>query len=169
VPDRRRLPRGTPPQVRALVAAGERVLAWAFVRGGPTVVASTVALYVPDPADPDVHVRLPYEQVASATWDEPVLDVVTVGPRRHRFVLEIDDPGLVPETVRDRVTASIVVSEHVPLAGSAGARITARRPPVGDAGVTWNVVFDAGLDASDPGLRAAADAAIERLRASTGL
>ena len=81
----------------------------------------------------------------------------------------MDEHGLVPQTVRDRVTASIVVTEHVPLAGSAGARVTARRSPVGDGGVTWNVVFDTGLDASDPGLRAAADAAIERLREATGL
>ena len=167
--ERRRLPRGTPAQVRALVAGGERVLAWAYARRDATVVASTAAVYLPDPSDLGAHVRLPYEQVASATWDEPVLDVVTVGPRRRRFVLELDEPGLVPQIVRDRVTASIVMSEHIVLSGTAGARITARRSPVGDKEVTWNVVFDAGLDPADPTLREAADAAIERLRVSTGL
>jgi hypothetical protein len=155
--------------VRALVGAGERVLAWAYAFRDAPVVASTVAVYLPDPDDPAVLARLPYEQVASATWDEPVLDVVTVGPRRRRFVVELDEPGMVPQIVRDRVTASIVVSEHVPLVGTLGARITARRPPTGDREITWNVVFDAGLDSADPRLRAAADAAIERLRESTGL
>src|SRR5262245_8879973 len=167
--ERRRLPRGTPAQVRALVEAGERVLAWAYARGDATVVASTAAAYLPDPVDPGAHVRLPYEQVASATWDEPVLDVISVGPRRRRFVVELDEPGLVPQIVRDRVTASIVMTEHVTLSGTAGARITARRPPAGDREITWNVVFDAGLDPADPVLREAADAAIERLRESTGL
>ena len=181
MPAGRRLPRGTPAAVRSVVAPGERVLAWAYDRGGRVVVASTLAVYVPDPegdgrgdaagdgARGDEPVRLPYEQVASATWDEPTLDVTTVGPRRRRFVLDLDEPGLVPVIVRDRVTASIVVTEHVSLVGSAGARVTARRSPAGDAEVTWHVVFDAGLDAADPGLRAAADAAIDQLRAATGL
>ncbi len=170
MPDRSRLPRGTPPAVKALVAPGERVLAWSYARGGAVVVASTLAAYLPDPAGTGGELaRVPYEQVASATWDEPVLDVVTVGPRRRRFVVELDQPGLVPETVRDRVTASIVVSERVLLVGTLGARVTARRAPAGDSEVTWHVIFDAGLDPADPALRAAADAAIDTLRASTGL
>ena len=145
------------------------MLAWTYDRGGAVVVASTLAVYVPDPDAAGEPARLPYEQVASASWDEPVLDVVTVGPRRRRFVLELDEPGRVPVIVRDRVTASIVVSERVPLVGTLGARVTARRAPAGDPEVTWNVVFDAGLDPADPALRAAADAAIETLRAATGL
>jgi hypothetical protein len=155
--------------VKALVGPGERVLAWTYARGGSVVAASTLAAYLPDPDRTGEPTRLPYEQVASASWDEPVLDVVTVGPRRRRFVLELDEPGRVPVIVRDRVTASILVSERVQLVGTLGARITARRAPAGDAEVTWNVVFDAGLDPADPALRAAADAAIESLRASTGL
>jgi hypothetical protein len=178
---RRRFTRGSASaHVRALLSEpGERVLAWAPGAGGVPVVASTHALYVPsadassDAAAGTVasHVRLPYEQVASATWDEPRLDVVTVGPRRRRFEIALDEPGLVPQTVRDRVTASIVVSEHVALVGTLGARVTARRPPAagGPDEPGWNVVFDPGLDPADPALRAAADAAIARLREVTGL
>ncbi len=171
MPRRRRLlPSATPAEVRAAVGPGERVLAWTVDGSGRPVVASTAALYLPEDGGDSVRPeRIPYEQVAAATWDEPVLDVVTVGPRRRRFVLQLDEPGMVPLTVRDRVTASIVVSEHVALIGTAGARITARRPLVGAGAVSWNVVFDSGLDPADPQLRAAADEAIVRLRVTTGL
>ena len=73
-----------------------------------------------------------------------------------------------PPTLRERVTASIALSEHVDFAGGAGARITARRVP-GKDGLTWNVVFDPGLDPGDPDLRRSADAAIAQLKSATGL
>ncbi len=172
VAGRRRLMRGaTPDRVRSLIGPGERVLAWTLDGAREPVVASTSALYLPAPAGaaPGTHERLPYEQVAAASWDDPTLEVVTVGPRRRRYELRLDDPGQVPLTVRDRVTASIVLSEHVPLVGAAGARITARRPPGSAGEVSWNVVFDQGIDPSDPRLREAADEAITRLQATTGL
>jgi hypothetical protein len=145
------------------------VLAWALDAGGQPIVASTAALHLPAGDGGGGHERVAYEQVAAATWEEPVLEVVTVGPDRRRFAVRLDEPGLVPDMVRDRVTASIVVSEHVPLVGTAGARITARRPLVGAGHVSWNVVFDQGLDPADPVLRQAADEAIAYLRATTGL
>ena len=170
----RGVPHGTPPQVRALVGPGERVLAWCSDPSGRPLVASTRALYLA--GDGGSHERLPYEQVATAGWEDPVLEVVTVGPRRRRMVVRLEEPGLVPTIVRDRVTASVVLSEHVRLVGEAGARITARRPPASAASpagepdqVSWNVVFDPGLDPADPQVRTAADRAIEELRATTGL
>ncbi|MFI5100912.1 MAG: hypothetical protein ACHQE5_10465 [Actinomycetes bacterium] len=170
MPRRRLFPSVTPAQVRAVVGPGERVLAWTMDATGRPVAASTAALYLPAVDDlGGGHERLAYETVAAATWDEPTLEIVTVGPSRRRFSLTLDEPGLLPQTVRDRVTASIVVSEHVPLIGSAGARITARRPLVGPGEVSWNVVFDQGLDPGDPQLREAADAAIAYLQAATGL
>ena len=70
--------------------------------------------------------------------------------------------------MRERVTSTIALSEHVTLSGGAGALITARRAP-GAGAVSWNVVFDAGLDPRDPELQARADAAISDLRVATGL
>ena len=164
------LPHSAPAQVRGLLGPGERVLAWTQDHAGRPVVASTHALYLTPGGAPD---RVPYEQVASATWDDPVLEVVTVGPGRRRTAVHLPEPGLVPTTVRDRVTASVVLSEHVALLGEAGAQISARRPPASQAAepgpVSWNVVFDPGLDPADPQVRAAADQAIAELRATTGL
>jgi hypothetical protein len=85
----------------------------------------------------------------------------------------LEEPGRVPEAVRERVTASIVVSERVDLglgedAGDGpAARITGRRPPQGGE-LRWVVTFDHGADPDDPALRAAADRELARIRAWYG-
>jgi hypothetical protein len=64
------------------------------------------------------------------------------------------------------VTASIVVSERVVLTGGdqpAGARITGRRMADDDR-LHWTVLFDPGIDPSDPTMRAAADRELARMR-----
>lgn len=148
-----------------MVHAPERIIAWGRDFGGEPVVVTTVALYVPTAA---AHQRLPFELIANAGWAEETLVVTMVGPRSRRYRARLSEPGQVPVAVRERVTASIALSEHVTLAAGAGARITARRVPGADE-LTWNVVFDPGLDPSDPVLRGLAEAAIGELRASTGL
>jgi hypothetical protein len=130
------------------------------------VVVSMLALYLPTPSGG--YDRLPFERIASAGWAQESLAVVMVGQGGRRYLVGLDEPGEVPPTVRERVTASIALSERVSLGDGAGARITARRVP-GDDVLTWNVVFDPGLDPSDPVLRERAAAAIDRLKASTGL
>ncbi|HEY5032134.1 MAG TPA: hypothetical protein VIJ54_06645 [Actinomycetes bacterium] len=157
---------GPPAQARQVAAHGERVIAWGRDGLGQPVVATTVALYVPGRSGD--HERLPYETIAAAVWADPTLELTLVGRSRLRHLVRLDEPGEIPPVVRERVTASIALSEHIDLGGGGGARITARRVP-GEDGLTWNVVFDPGLDASDPALRARADAAIAQLRSSTGL
>ena len=149
-----------------MVAPQERALAWGKDGLGQLVVVSTLALYVPGRSGD--HERLAYDKIASVGWDDPTLEVVLVGRGGQRHLLRLDEPGEVPPTLRERVTASIALSEHVELAGGAGARITARRVP-GKDGLTWNVVFDPGLDPGDLDLRRSADAAIAQLKSSTGL
>ncbi len=69
--------------------------------------------------------------------------------------------------MHDRVTASVLISERVDLGNGAGALMVARRSD--DDEVRWTIVFDSGLDASDPALREAADAALARLREALGI
>lgn len=161
---------GAPGDVRRIVTSqgveGERVLAWAKDGLGELVVVSTFALYLPTRSGD--HGRLPFETIASASWTDPVLEIVLVGRRGHRQLVRLDEPGEVPPVVRERVMASIALSEHIDFAGGGGARVTARRVPGAD-GLTWNVVFDPGLDPADPQLRQSAEAAIAQLKASTGL
>jgi hypothetical protein len=146
------------------VPAGERLLAWGSCDDGAFVVATDRSLVLPEPGGGTRAVR--WESVAQASWQDERLEVVETGGGgrgRRTTVLEVLEPGALPETLRERVTSTIVVSEHVDLVGEQGARITARRSP-GGADLTWVVTFDAGLDARDPVLREAADAAVARLK-----
>ncbi len=137
---------------------GERVLAV----GGRTV-ATNAALHF---HGPDGVTRLPWERVDQAVWKDGLLIVREVGGARHNVPLA--EPGSVPETVRERVTSTVVVSSRVKLSRG-GVRIAARRPARGNGDLKWTFVFDAGLDPADPGLLAEAEQALEDLRRQTGL
>ncbi|MFC4783566.1 hypothetical protein ACT8ZV_03780 [Nocardioides sp. MAHUQ-72] len=158
-----RLRRSRPP---VAVPSGERVLAWA--EGAEGVVAGTRdALYVGDR-------RLAWELVEAADWDREtsVLRVSEVGTwgeqrREHRFTLE--EPGLLLELVRERVTASVVLQRHVPVQGRRGLRVIARRAPRGDQPLLWLYEYDAGVDPADPEVRRLAAEALEAARADVGL
>lgn len=147
-----------PAEVKELVAPGERILAWATGDRG-LVVATQDGLYLPE-LGPTAWVN-----IHRAAWDEPVLEIV-IGSRTHREVLNVANG--VPAIVFDRVTASVLLEHYVQLFSDGGARLIARRTP-GAERVTWRVVFDAGLDPTDPRVRAAADEALAELRRQTGL
>lgn len=150
------------------IGPGEKVVAWGTTSDATqsTVVAATDrALYVQAVGE-----RLPWDTIAKATWSDPDLDLVITSPdgRPRSMRVRIDDSRDLPAAVHDRVTASVVVSERVDLGNGAKALLVARRS--GDSGeIGWSVVFDAGLDPSDPALRAAADDALARLRDSLGI
>jgi hypothetical protein len=88
------------------------------------------------------------------------------GGEQHHVGLA--EAGAVPETIQERVTATIVVSRHGALPGGGGVRIVGRRGRDG-ADTRWTFVFDPGLDPADPGLRAQAEQLLEDLRRQTGL
>ncbi|MFD0887796.1 hypothetical protein ACFQ08_24915 [Streptosporangium algeriense] len=147
----------TPAGVRAAVAPTDRVLTYAEGPGG-YVVATDKALYLGE-------TRLPWFRIDRGVWDEEGLTVVTTEGRTFRAPLP--EPGRVPEAVRERVMASIVVSQYAPLDARGGVRLVARRTD--DDQVLWEFVFDAGMDPQDPGLRALAEQALEETRRSFGV
>ncbi|SEL72005.1 hypothetical protein [Nonomuraea pusilla] len=153
--------RRLPADVRESLATepGERVLTFAS-SGGGHVVATTLALYLSDGT------RVPYEEVDKASWDEDGLSLSTMDGARHTE--RIAEPRMLPETLRERVNATIVVNKHVNLPGRGGVRLVARRRPGGEV-LGWTLVFDEGLDARDPGLRAQAEQALEGVRRSMGV
>lgn len=161
-----RLLRGLPSTLRDALTLerGERVLATAPTRGGSHVAATTTALHLPTPQG--AFTRIPWERVDHATWKDGWLHVQETSRAEHH--VRLTAPGSVPETVRERVTATIAVSHQARLPGGGNVRIAGRRPATG-GDVRWTFVFDAGLDPSDPGLRAQAEQALEDLRRQTGL
>jgi hypothetical protein len=153
------------------VRPGERPLAWAPMEGGAWVLGTRDALYLPG-------ARLPWEEVEAATWDRDrsllrVSEVGSWGEPRVEHALTLEDSGRaadrVLQLVRERVTASIVLSRHVRITGRRGVRVVARRAPSGRSPVTWVYEYDAGIEPDDPFVRTAAAAALDAARDDLGL
>jgi hypothetical protein len=108
--------------------------------------------------------RIQWVDVAHAQWiDEErvlVLDPVP-GTFEARRVL-LADPGQLPETVHERVMASIVVSRRVAVR-SGFVRLVGRHDASGE--LLWQVVPDRGVDMQDSDVRRVVDAALTQLRA----
>ncbi|MGH3504981.1 MAG: hypothetical protein ACRDQA_29410 [Nocardioidaceae bacterium] len=142
---------------------GEHVIASGSTRGGDRVVATDRALHLPG------RTRVGWEEIEHATWRSGWLHVretVVLGqePREHHA--RLTEPDALPETVRERVTASIVLSRYVQLDHRRGVRIVARRRP-GSTQLVWTLVFDAGLDPQDPDVRTWAEQMLDDVRRQT--
>jgi hypothetical protein len=183
--------RRAPSEIRGFVERDERVIAWTHDIHGRNLALTVQAAYLPHPDGPGLD-RFGYETIVSVNWTDPILEVVVGARAEDRLRFDLEEPGDIPPVLRERVTATILLSARLMLGetpdgdrlrvgGAAetaptgpGARITARRDPRdaerdGEARVAWQVVFDPGLDPGDPGLRQRADAAIAELKASSGL
>jgi hypothetical protein len=172
VSDVRLFRRGGVPD-EALAALGversDHVIASARTTDGRWVVATNSNLIV-GPASTTGEVRrLPWERIGAAAWRDDTLEVSVSFPQRprERILLRFEEPERLPEAVRDRVTASIVVNEHVAIDGRLGVRIVGRRRP-GDDALAWTLTFDRGLDANDPWVRGRAEEELQRVREMTG-
>lgn len=152
------------------ISERERVIAWGIgesdQQDGTFVVATDQALY-----DQRTGTRVGWQAVIKGTWEQPDLVIdfhADAGPRRIR--IRLNNPRDLPAAVRDRVTDTVVISEHRESADGVGAHFVARRSPgSGIEDIRWTVVFDAGLDAGDPRLREWADDTLQELRASLGI
>jgi hypothetical protein len=140
---------------------GERVLAAGRATDGAWVVATDRALI-------DRTRRTPWTDVVHAQWydEEQVLAVDVLPGGEPSYRLAVAEPGRVPETVHERVMASIVLSRRVALPGG-GARLVARRGE-GSGETVWQVVADEGVDLAEPAVRARVDSALAELQAELG-
>ena len=169
-----RLRRERPP-IR--VERGERLLADAVAEGGH-LGGTRDALYLlrrqgTSALGLEETIRIPWEEVQAADWDQDsstlrVSEVGSWGEVRpeHHFTLE--EPGLLLQLVRERVTASVILQRHVPVDGRRGVRVIARRAPSGHHPVVWIYEYDEGVDPTDPAVQAAATEALEAARADVG-
>jgi hypothetical protein len=165
-----RFPRRTaqlPDDARATLglARGERVLSAARLRDGGWVAATDQGLV-------GAGWRAPWSAASHAQWydDAGTLEVAWLddaGERRDRSLV-LEEPGLLPETVYERVTATILLSRHLPVRGRQGVSVVARRQP-GSEEVEWQVVADAGVDAADPQVSARVDEVVRAMSTELGL
>jgi hypothetical protein len=115
-------------------------------------------------------IRIPWEQVQAADWDQDsstlhVTEIGSWGEERPDHLFTIEAPGELLQLVRERVTASIVLQRHVPVAGRRGVRVIARRAPSGTEPIVWIYEYDEGVDPADPVVQAAAAEALAAARA----
>ena len=170
----RRSPR-LPAAVRAAIGltSGERVLSWAPVldAGAPTgaaVVATNHTLHAVD-ATGQRELARPWHEVDSGSWSAELTQLTVTwvdGSRPSQWVL--GDTTLLPETVRERVQSSVVLSQHIEL----GPRRTVRaviRQDLGGGGLVEQVVLGRGVRADDPEVAAVAREALDYLREQVGL
>ncbi|MGN6251258.1 MAG: hypothetical protein ACTHNS_05520 [Marmoricola sp.] len=163
--------------------SGERVLAAAAARSaeGPDdvwLVATRRHLaVVPHPDAAGIAPELwPWDHVRTARWDADAttlrLDEVGSWGEHRRSAAYVlgtgdGDGAALVQLVRERVTASVVLSRRVAVQGARGFEVVARRNPAGGP-VEWQVEFDAGVEPSDPGVAERADAALASARDELG-
>ena len=147
---------------------GERVLAGAPLLAQGWVVGTTRALHVVDSAGADE--RHGWDRVAAAVWSDTasMLQVTWVDSRRQ-LVVELEGaPGYLPEVIRERVEASVVISRRLDVTGRRGVRVAIRREAPG-AELSTQVVADRGVDLTDPVLAARVAAELADLCEQAGL
>ena len=155
------------------VPKGERIMASGMGPAKyqpPVVIATDRALYFSG-ADADASadakpVRLAWTEITRAGWEEPWLTIDTV--HGEKITLHLDPAGELPPVVRDRVTASVLIRERVPLDIGGSVVCVGRREPGSDR-VMWLVEFDPDTDVQSTEIRASADRALGELRATLGV
>jgi hypothetical protein len=153
-----------PPERRAPLGLGpkERLLAAARLRDGSWVAATADGLVLGD-------LRLDWVAITTARWDQEsetlALHWLTEAGTGSRVLL-VDDPGALPDTVHTRVTATVLLSRRVSVAGRGGVRVAARRQP--GRPLLWQVVPDGGVDPDEAATKAAVDAALRSMALELG-
>ena len=156
----------------ARLPRGERLLAAARATDGTWLLGTRVALVLVRPQGQAQ--RLAWEDVAHADWDREqdrlrVVELAEFGVAPVVHEMAIEDPGLVLDLVRERVTASVLLTRRVPVEPRRGLTVVARRAPGGRDPVTWSYELDPGLDPDDPLVRAAAEQGLRSAREELGL
>jgi hypothetical protein len=162
-----------PAEVAAAIdpADGDRLLAWGTDDDGTTLVAGRHRLYVvrtPLEGAPVLALSRPWHLVDAGTWAEGgVLRITWVdGEPPLRVVLT--EPGELPETLRERVQASVVLAESLDLGQRRSAKVVVRRDLATNA-LLSQAVLGRGTRSDDPGVAEQVREGLARVREQVGL
>lgn len=160
-----------PTEATARLEPDERVVSWASTPGGGAALATPLGLWLPGHPE-----RLPWHLIDKATWRDDTLTLIPAVDAGDGVLVEqapravrLSAPRDLPQTVRVRVQKAIAFTRHHPLPGGRrGVRVVGRRVP-GRDGVSWQLVFDDGIDRDDPAVRTVAAEFVEQARVELGL
>ena len=161
-------------RVRADLPRGEKVLASDATTDGSWLLGTRRSLLI---LTADDRVVVPWEEVEDVAWDMEgeQLRITSIGefgaPRPSYTLATGEEPHLLLQLIRERVTASIVLQRRVPVAQDQdqrlGLTVIGRRSPSGGP-VRWMHAYDEGLDPTSPEVVAAADLALVQAQAEVG-
>ena len=160
---------------RADLPRGEKVLAHTVAKDGTWLLGTRLRLVLVGGGDSPGErraVEIPWETIEDAAWKQDdarlrFTETGQYGELRPTYSFEVEDPALLLQLVRERVTASVVLQRRVLVRGRLGLTVIARRSPVGGP-VAWMHAYDEGLDPDDPEVAAVADRALEQAQAEVG-
>ena len=137
---------------------------------GTWFVGTDRRLYI----DADEVIRLPWERIERASWDRDsselvVEEVADYGEGHPRHTALFGDPRRLLELIRERVTASVLLARHVPVAGSRGIKVVARRSPLRTGDIEFSYVLADGLDPREESVLEAGRRGVAEVRADLGL
>lgn len=153
----------------SLAAEGNRslrILAWAETTTGFCIASLSTMSYGAEL----VWEHLGWHEIERGEWNAELNKLSWVryaaapGEAAARGVLELTEPGRLPELFRERISATIAVERFVPLAGERGVVIAARRDLGGSGAVVWHGTLTRGLSWQTDGVRAAVDQAMEQVK-----
>ena len=141
------------------VAQDERSASW--------VVATTTHVYAV--RDASVVLERPWHMVDTGSWDDQTrrLTVQWVD-KAPATVWQVELPSTFPQVFRERVQASVVLSDEVDLGDKRRARVVVRKDLETQA-LLGQTILGRGVRSSDPGVREQTRAALDRLREQVGL
>lgn len=115
--------------------------------------------------------RRGWEDVDAGTWDDERSQLVLRWVDRSPVTLlpvDREAGSFLPEAVRERVQASVVLTHRVAVQNRRGVRIAVRRV-LRDGSLTTQVLPDAGVRLDDPAVAALVEPAHREVRAQAGL
>ena len=148
---------------------GERLLTWGRDdTTGAVVGASNHRLYAVSP-DGEVVLDRPWHLVDAGSWShDAFLLTVTWVDRQRPAQWVLKEATLLPETLRERVQASVVIAQKLDLGERRSARVVIRQD-LASGELVEQVVLGRGVRPGDPGVGEATGAALADLREQVGL
>lgn len=150
-----------PDAIKNVLAPKEKVFSWAH-HGGGLIAATDLGIISIDNHDAT---RILWADAIAGKWEPPLL-TVTCLPGMTNVGWQLDDPGMLPQAVRDRITAHVLIDRVINFPGHGSVRFVARKTP---QGITWLTNSQDEKWAESEAGKVAISAELAGLRAALGI